>query len=158
MTFVSRVREHFLGGSHSMSLGYDTKARLARSSYSHGPGLPPRLRLSRRTHGTVLKSLLSLAGFPPQPVGCLRAGAVCSNLGAPAGQPRWEPHALLVVTVAVGGRGRLIRWGRGAPWRSVGGEALLPKTNASPLLSAARRADTSQQLQVSTAKVRFLLV
>lgn len=76
-TFVSRVHDHFLGGGQSMPLGYDSKAWLAKSSYSHGPGLPPHLRLSRRAHGTVLKSLLSLAGPPgacglPEGRGCVQ--------------------------------------------------------------------------------------
>ena len=104
-----------------MSLGYDSKARLARSSYSHGPGLPPRLRLSRRTHGTVLKSLLSLAGFPPAACG-LPEGRGCvqqpwgprwaASLGAPRpacshGSGGWAWPADTVgagCTVEVGGR------------------------------------------------------
>ena len=92
-------------------------------------------------------ALLEVRGCEKQP---------CS----PVGQPPWEPQTSPVVREWVGGRGQ-VGGGRvlcGGGGRRGSWTSTVPCPLLSSLLSAPRRAAASQQLQVSTAKVRVLLV
>lgn len=151
--------DEFLRGHHSVQFGMTAKHPRLGHTWRHHSVLPPHLCRSWSTGCSVLRPLLSRLP-PPAVCGCGdRQGLPGGNLAAHRPH-RSEPQKVPQDHLLTDWVHRLVITMRGAPWEVGGMRGSLTKW--SPLLCflllTGRMAAASQPCQVSTTKVRCLLL